>query len=405
MEDQDLYTAFEELDREGRRRLLRYLAGEASLEEVEAIQQWLAEDPRRAEVVHRMRRLRTISSVAPDLWNVDDAFQRLTTRLGIADPAAGGASRTEMTPTQTETAAPVAPAPSTGSKVLPFRARPAATARPQRGWAQRLGTLTRIAATIALIAGGALLWQQRETLFAPTDGPMQELAAGVGQRVRLTLADGSEVVLGPNSRLYFPERFGRTRNVRLEGEAVFDVVSDSARPFRVHAGNATTRVLGTRFGVRAFASDEYVEVIVSEGLVEVTAAEETTSSKEVAVGDRAEPAAEAPRAVRLAAGQAVRVAGDGTLGELRAVDAKRHLSWTEGNLYFEQTPLAEVAQILARRHGIKVELADRDVASMRLTAEFLEPVQSSEIVRFIALSLGIEYRRTADGYLLIQPTH
>lgn len=396
MSEHDLPELLEVLGHEGLILLQRVLEGRGSPEEEEQVRQWLREDARLAELVGRIRHARLVAALAPELWDVDDAIRRF-----LAHVDQGSAARAGVASVETEDE--VRPEAPSETVVLPFPGRRdprrVAPARTRRGWGSRLGVAVRIAATIALLVSGTLLWQNRDTLFGPTEGPLQELATGVRERIRLTLADGTHVILGPNSRLHYPERFGRTRDLRLEGEAVFEVATDSARPFRVRAGNATTRVLGTRFGVRAFPEDEFVEVMVVEGRVEVTA--ETTSSTEAMTGTATRPV----HAVQLTTDQAVRVSADGVLGSRRVVDAARHLSWTEGNLYFDGITLADVSALLERRYGTRIEFADQKIAGLYLTAEFLEPASFAEVVHAIAVSLGLEHRRTATGYLLSHPAH
>ncbi|HVV07539.1 MAG TPA: FecR family protein, partial [Puia sp.] len=61
----------------------------------------------------------------------------------------------------------------------------------------------------------------------------------------LHLPDGSTVTLNKNSRLdYAPGLAGAAREVYLNGEAFFDIVHAPGRPFLVHTGKVTTRVLG-----------------------------------------------------------------------------------------------------------------------------------------------------------------
>lgn len=395
MEDRDLHEEVVALGREGRSRVLRVLAGRAMPEDEAVVRRWLEEDPRRAELIQQIWRARAAAEVAPELWgDVDDAYARVLARIASTTPAPADAP-------QHETATPSQPAPAADPAVLPFRVRPVATVPARRGWRQRLGVAARIAATVVLLVGSAVVWQRRETLFGPADAPLRELAAGTGQRVHLTLTDGSKVVLGPNSRLYLPERFGRTRVLRLEGEAVFDVASDSSRPFLVQTDRATTRVLGTRFGVRAYPEDEFVEVVVAEGRVAVIATEGQTTSSAARSSGAAGPLP--PDAIQLIADQAVRLVSGAAPGAIRTVDATRLLAWTEGRLYFERTPLPEVARILENRYGLEIELADQRVAALRLTAEFLEPELIGEVVRLIAVSLGIDYRKTETGYLFAYP--
>ncbi len=88
--------------------------------------------------------------------------------------------------------------------------------------------------------------------------------------IAIVLPDGSEVLLTPKSRLAYPMNFtGDTRTVYLSGEATFSVVKDFKKPFYVHANEIVTKVLGTKFVVRAFESDKDVVVSVQSGQVSV----------------------------------------------------------------------------------------------------------------------------------------
>ncbi len=91
-----------------------------------------------------------------------------------------------------------------------------------------------------------------------------------GQRVDVTLADGTEVCLNAMSSLRFPQNFqGNTREVTLRGEGYFDVAHDKAHPFIVKTKRANIQVLGTEFDVTAFDDEnsEYFEVSLVEGAV------------------------------------------------------------------------------------------------------------------------------------------
>jgi len=88
--------------------------------------------------------------------------------------------------------------------------------------------------------------------------------------IAVVLPDGSEVVLTPKSRVAYPINFiGDSRTVYLSGEATFSVVKDFKKPFYVHANEIVTKVLGTKFAVRAFEKDKDVVVTVQSGQVSV----------------------------------------------------------------------------------------------------------------------------------------
>ena len=72
------------------------------------------------------------------------------------------------------------------------------------------------------------------------------------------------------SELYFPTRFrGQIREVRLKGEAFFDVKHDERHPFVVQTGTVDVKVLGTSFNVKAYPGTGEVETSLVEGRVSV----------------------------------------------------------------------------------------------------------------------------------------
>ncbi len=101
--------------------------------------------------------------------------------------------------------------------------------------------------------------------------PLQIIATQNGSRTRTMLPDGTTVWLNAGSKIYFDNDFaGATRDVRLEGEAYFDVKKNPHRPFIVHTGNIDIKVLGTVFNVRSYPADKTVETTLIRGLVQVT---------------------------------------------------------------------------------------------------------------------------------------
>ena len=77
------------------------------------------------------------------------------------------------------------------------------------------------------------------------------------------LSDGSTITLAPNSAIKLSPFFNKSdRKILLEGEAVFHVTHNQQKPFIVSANEITTKVLGTRFTVRAFKHDKDVIVAV-----------------------------------------------------------------------------------------------------------------------------------------------
>lgn len=138
------------------------------------------------------------------------------------------------------------------------------------------------AALVVLVAGAGLLYRQQQAASGAIAVYQQRVhATAVALRERINtgdtpmtvlLSDGSVVTLGANSRLSYPATLaGTTRTVYLSGEAFFDVVKNPDKPFLVYANETVTKVLGTSFLVRAYASTPDVTVTVKTGRVSVYA--------------------------------------------------------------------------------------------------------------------------------------
>lgn len=87
----------------------------------------------------------------------------------------------------------------------------------------------------------------------------------------LVLADGTRVWLNSSSSLSFPAGFsGGQRNVKLTGEAYFEVAKNKEKPFIVEANGTRIQVLGTHFNIGAYTDDQAVVTTLLEGSVKVS---------------------------------------------------------------------------------------------------------------------------------------
>ena len=142
--------------------------------------------------------------------------------------------------------------------------------RPRRrqfrtGWAVTFCSLC----AAAVIVMGVFLFRDRpassESLF--------HINTDKGQRVSMTLQDGTRVWLNSDSEISFPSfENASSRDVYLKGECYFEVAKDKDRPFIVHTGIYDVTAVGTAFNVRAYDTDETVKTTLIEGEVKVKGA-------------------------------------------------------------------------------------------------------------------------------------
>lgn len=132
-----------------------------------------------------------------------------------------------------------------------------------------------MAATVLVVFGAIAI-----TFLVLKPKKVEMLVANSGNEVKIdTLADGSIITLNKNSSVSYPNRFaGNTREIRLsKGEAFFNVAHDKTKPFLIHVNDAVVRVVGTSFNIKI--GNDTTKVIVETGIVQVIRAKVNVSLK------------------------------------------------------------------------------------------------------------------------------
>ena len=138
-----------------------------------------------------------------------------------------------------------------------------------------------LAASIFIFFGLLVGWnfnKQDELVTVPRIGVETKNNANSLQKI--TLPDGSHVLLGKNAHILVAENFGvKTRTVYLTGEAFFTVTKNEKIPFLVHVDNLITEVIGTSFKISKPSLDKMIEVSVKTGKVSVYTHDQKSSNK------------------------------------------------------------------------------------------------------------------------------
>lgn len=229
-----------------------------------------------------------------------------------------------------------------------------------------------VAAGIAVTLGIGSFWglSQRTDLLGGAPSTPQIAAADfhtyhtrLGERMSVTLADGSVVHLNTQSTVrvsYTPEE----RRLTLEGgQALFEVAKAPQRPFIVTAGDRTVTALGTKFDVRLDQSR--LQIALVEGAVVVR-----NGSSPAAVSTTLKP------------NEVMRLAGN-QVSLTQFSNLRSFISWKDGLVMFENTPLVEAVDELNRYTPRPIVIGDAKAGSIKIsgsfptdkTANFLEAVQ------------------------------
>lgn len=168
------------------------------------------------------------------------------------------------------------------------------------------------------------------------------LSTPIGGQYKITLPDGSIVWMNAGSSLEYPLHFtGNQRQVKLKGEAFFDVKRDVSKPFIVQTAGQQINVLGTTFNVKAYVDETKTTTTLLTGLVRIT------------MDDVEKEGANNNHFVMLHPGQqAVQTNGQFTVDEVATTYA---VAWKDGNFTFRNESLANVMKQLQRWYGFSVD--------------------------------------------------
>ncbi len=249
---------------------------------------------------------------------------------------------------------------------------PAAFAAPRRGGVDRR----------FLLASGAAAALAAVSVASFTHVRRQSFRTAKGEVRRLPLEDGSVMTLNTASTV----EVGFSRRVRhislVEGEALFDVAHDAARPFIVSAGAAEARAVGTSFIVRRVDARR-TRVLVREGAVRVGPPR-----------DSANPLLTANRSALVEDGALTETA-DLAIGQIDGA-----LAWRDGLIAFEGVTLAEALVEFSRYTDIPISAPEPRVRRLRITGLFAanDPAGFADAV---AASLNLKVLRRETGISLI----
>jgi len=319
------------------------------------IQVWRNDgDSRRAEAADWVVRLQ-----APDL--TEDQALAFDAWLGAADenPRAYDAALSVMQEVEAS-----APRIAYDLRRLP-QARPA---NARRGWIVAGGMAA--AATIALAVMPMSLLGE----------PAQTFTTAKGEHRTVKLKDGTTVDLNAGTVITVKMARHERRVSMPQGEAVFDVAADHARPFLIATGDRTVRVVGTRFDVRR--RGDRLSVTVDRGVVEVRPSEEARG-----------------RAFRLHPGQRLDHEDGAVDARVHAVDASDVYAWRTGRLIYRDQPLGDVVADLNQQYARQIRLEDPTLAATRVSGVLVLDNQDA-VIRRLALLAPLRALRSGDGVTL-----
>ncbi len=207
-----------------------------------------------------------------------------------------------------------------------------------------------------------------------TSSELLTLTTQKGEQTSVILPDGSKVWLNVDTKLSYPVDYGvKSRNLKLEGEAYFEVEKNDELPFEVASANIVTKALGTRFIVSAYPENSIVKSSLVKGSVEV----KYDGKNEL-----------------LKPGQQLIYNKKNPEIKIKAFDENYELAWKNNQLVFRLTPFSEVITELEKWFDVNIEYDPAAFKSETLTVQFEKYESLETILRVIAKANGFKFTIT-----------
>ena len=237
--------------------------------------------------------------------------------------------------------------------------------------------LLRVAAAIAILAVGS--WAFWLTTLNKTLDAGQ-FATNTGQIEQITMKDGSVITLNANSSVEYKVT-EKSREIKLQGMAHFEVVKNPNAPFVIESNNNKVTVLGTGFDVQSY-SGKPLQVTVNHGKVKVEKLSNSTTLESVILtkGMRVRENLNQANAAN-------------KRSQIFAVDSNVNLDavkWESGNLIFTNAPIADVVNAIETRYSKKLQ-ASNQTSDLQFTGVFKNTDEFSTVVKTIEIALGLQF--------------
>jgi len=313
--------------------MVKYLAGEASVEETQELNAWIAaskENEREFQSIKKVfdvsdRQLKDKKSSTINV-DIDQEWQKFT------------------------------------ESVQNRKIRPLKREQKSFGW-------LRIAAAILILVTAGLMIDY--LIYKTSDTHYQT----AGETRVIDLPDGSKVTLNQRSLISHSSAFNEeNRTIELKGEAFFEVAENSSLPFIIRTKDGTVEVVGTTFNVRSYDSLETVEVVVETGVVLFSVP--SVKTLELNAGKKA-------------------IYQKQTRQLTSAInDDVNFRSWSTRRLVFVDTPLRDVLETINKTYGTNISLSSDASDSCIVTVTF-DQQSLDAVLRVLENTLNLTIRR--DG--------
>ncbi len=237
-------------------------------------------------------------------------------------------------------------------------------------------TIFRMAAALVLITVSAVL----ATYYFKSNSSEVTQIATLNQIKKDTLPDGSVVCLNKNSELNFTISKNNTRQVKLKGEAYFEVIHDETKPFEILVNDVIIKDIGTAFNVKAIPNSDTIEVLVESGEVQFFSSTN--------------------KGLNLTKGQKAIYLNSSKAFALMKNYPDQNIGSYQSNIFtFNETPLSTVVKQLNSVYNANISIADDSLKSKKITVLFNNE-SIDQIISILEETLDIKVTKKDSSIVL-----
>ncbi|EQA99403.1 hypothetical protein L288_19705 [Sphingobium quisquiliarum P25] len=268
------------------------------------------------------------------------------------------------------------------ARILAIRERALANRRPRRNWRRPVA----VAAAIGAVMIGGIAWQRhQDTPPRLAQAEARTFSTGTGQQASFRMLDGSTITINTGSTLTVSESDTRRSTRMKQGEAFFEVAKNPRKPFVVEAEGVTVTALGTAFAVRDLGGDG-VRVTLVHGRVRV---------------DMPAAAGKPPQSTLLSPD--MQLTWRKGRYSIAPVNTAQQLSWRQGMIVFDRTPLAQAVAEINRYSPQEIVVASASLARRPISGSFRAGVTRGFLQSLEASGIARVVNESATGAELVEP--
>lgn len=206
---------------------------------------------------------------------------------------------------------------------------------------------------------------------------MKSSETAFGVRSQIQLSDGTKVWLNSGTKLTYPEEFsGNSREVKLVGEAYFQVESDKAHPFYVDLNGYKVKATGTRFNISNYPEDKEITTYLEHGKVSLLSSANKKQDEPVLLKEK----------------EIIVLNKEEKQYLIENTDGYKYLAWIDGSLIFKNDNTSDVAVRLGRWFNAEIIIDDKLSRSGYVFTATFKKESLEEALKLLSYSSPITYK-------------